>query len=292
WIGGEELKRGLDWMTQRWGKGKMFGEFLAPSWASDPTMRQHCARYERHAATPGTAEQIIRLNAQIDVTDILPSIRQPTLVLHRRDDSFIPLSAGKLLAERIPGAKLIVLEGADHLAFAGNTKTLLGHVEAFVTGQHPVLERDQRVVATVGFACMESAADRELVDRYHKEARRVGRSYQGRVIKAEGSTVLTTFAGPARAVRAAFDLQTAVEALGMELRVGLHTAEIELTNGEPAGLGVEIAAAVAKRARPGEVWASRTVRDLVAGSKLCFIERGEHQLGAVGEAWALYAVER
>lgn len=302
WIGSEELDRRVDWMTKRWGKGKMFGEFLAPSWASNPTMRRLCARYERHAATPGTAEQILRLNAQIDVTDILPSIKQPTLVLHRRHDPFIPLSAGKLLAERIPGAKLVVLDGADHLAFAGNTETLLRHVEAFVTGPHPVFERDQRVLATVGFACMESGTegaaglgDRrygDVIDRYHAEARHVGRSYQGEVIKVEGPTVLTTFAGPAKAVRAACDLQTAVEALGMKLRVGLHTAEIDATEGELTGLGVEIAAEVAKLARPGEVWASRTVRDLVAGSKLCFIERGQHQLGALGEAWALYAVER
>jgi len=301
WMSSEELETRLVAMSAAWGEGQMYADFLAPSWGKDPTMRKHCARYERHAATPATAAQILRLSAQGDITGVLGSVKQPTLVLHRHGDRLVPLSAAEALADGIPGSRMIVLEGEDHLAFAGDADTLLAHAEDFISGAAESAVEGERVLATVVFASIDDSAAqakdlgdrgwRDVLREYHRAATDVAKRHHGRVAKTDDDTVLLRFSGPARAVRCACALRDEVEPTGMRLRVGIHTAEVEVSGAQVAGTGVDIGASVAALASPGEVWVSRTVRDLVVGSGLGFSERGTHELPGAGESWELYAVD-
>jgi pimeloyl-ACP methyl ester carboxylesterase/DNA-binding winged helix-turn-helix (wHTH) protein len=281
-----------------WGTGASF-RTLAPSWR-DPAAHSFLARYERNSATPDTAAHLIELCGHIDVRPVLHTIIAPALILHRRDDTIFPLTKAHELAEGIPGARLQVLEGSDHLVFADHGP-VLDAVEEFVTGA-PVAPTPDRVLTTILFADLVGstelaerigdAAWRQLLSRFYATVRRELANFRGEEIATTGDGFLATFDGPARAVRCGQSVQDAVDELGLPLRVGAHTAEVERLGDDIAGLGVHVASRVTAAADPGQVWVTRTVRDLVAGSGLVFEPLGAHEFKGVTEPWELYAACR
>jgi pimeloyl-ACP methyl ester carboxylesterase/DNA-binding winged helix-turn-helix (wHTH) protein len=279
----------------RWGTGSIIGG-LAPSWHDRDDIRA-LSRYERHSATPDAAAHLIELCDLIDVRPILPSISAPTRVIHRRGDSVFPLAKGEALAEGIPGAELIVLEGRDHLVYV-DQEPVLDAVEEFITGTAPTAPAD-RVLTTMLFAEVgdsselaegrRDARSAQVLTRFHALARDALARFRGDEVVTTGDGLLATFDGPARAVRCGQSLRQSVAGLELPLRIGVHTAEVERLGDDIAGLGVHIGARVAAAAPAGEVWVTRIVRDLVAGSGLRFEARGTHEFTGIGEPWELYA---
>ncbi len=225
----------------------------------------------------------------------------PTLVLHRRDDTLVPVELGRELAEAIPNAKFVELEGIDNLEFAGDADTLLDEVQEFLTGSRDDRE-PERELATVLFTDIvdstRRAAEvgdrrwRTLLDEHNRLVRRELERFRGRETKTTGDGFLATFDGPARAVRGARAIVRALESIGMELRAGLHTGEIEMMGDDIGGVAVHVGARVGAMAGPGEVVVSGTVRDLVVGSDLEFVDRGARVLKGVPGEWKLFALER
>jgi len=272
---------------------------LVPSMVGDGAFAQRIATYLRRAASPGSAVALLRMNTQIDIRHVLPAIHVPTLILHRRGDHDSNIEEGRYIAARIPGARLVELAGEDHLPWIGDQDSVLDEIEEFLTGARPSVEPD-RVLATVLFTDIvgstEHAArlgDREwrsLLERHHAIARREIARFRGREIKSTGDGFLVTFDGPARAVRCACAIRDGVRALGLDIRAGAHTGEIELASSDVAGIAVHIGARVAAAAGAGEVLVSSTVKDLVSGSGLAFVDRGVQSLPGVPGEWRLYAV--
>jgi pimeloyl-ACP methyl ester carboxylesterase/DNA-binding winged helix-turn-helix (wHTH) protein len=279
-----------------WGTGAVF-EFLAPSTKGDKATRRFFARLERHSATPDVAAGLVARSNEIDVSDILASIPCPTVVVHRTGDRVVPVHHGRALAAAIPGAEFVELPGDDHLVFIGGEPVLERIVAELGGPAGPSVP--ERVLTTVLFVDLVDAtaaaaaqgeeAWRATLDRFHHQLATSVAAQAGTVVKSRGDGALARFDGPARAVRAATVLRDAVAPLGVEVRAGVHTAEVEQVGDDLAGIGVHIGARVAAVAEPGEVWTTRTVRDLVVGSGLTFTERGIHQLRGVPEPWALYA---
>jgi class 3 adenylate cyclase len=294
----EDRARNLEVLVSQWGQG-MIGAGIAPSKASDPAFIEWAGRMERYSASPGTIRKIQDVVGGTDVRHVLPTIRVPTLVMHRRDDSFLKVEHSRYLAEHIPGARYVELEGSDSLFSVGDVDALIGEVEEFLTGARHVHEPD-RVLATVLFTDIvgstERAAElgdsdwRSLLERHDALVRAEVERHRGRCVKSTGDGVLATFDGPARAVRAATSIGDAVRRLGVDIRAGLHTGELEVLDDDVGGLAVHIGARVMGKAEAGEVLVSSTVKDLVVGSGLDFSERGEHQLKGVPGEWRLFAV--
>ena len=280
-----------------WG-GPVGLEIRAPSKLGDTRFRETWARYLRMGASPGAALALTRMNGEIDVRPILGAIRVPTLVLHRTGDRTIPVEAGRYLAEQIPEASLVELAGDDHLPWIGDSDAVLGEIEEFLTGARTRPESD-RVLATVLFTDIVGSTKRaaELADSawadvlqaHHARVREQLARYAGREIGTAGDGFLAIFDGPARAVRCALAIAGALRPLGLEVRAGLHTGEIELAGDDVRGLAIHIGARIAALAGAGEVLVSRTVRDLVVGSGLTFQERGTHVLKGVPDEWQVFA---
>jgi class 3 adenylate cyclase len=275
-------------------------EIMAPSFADEPNVRALYARLQRYAASPAMLQQMFVMFLDIDVRSVLPSIDVPTLVLHRRGDRAVNYQAAVWMAGRIPGATYVELEGVDHLMFAGDCDALVDEVEEFLTGVRRATEID-RVLATVMFtdivdstkraSAMGDRAWRALLDAQNEVLRRELARYRGHEVKTLGDGMLATFDGPARAIRCGRAMTAAVRPLGIEVRVGLHTGEVELVGDDVAGIAVHIAARVGALSGAGEVLVSGTVKDLVAGSGLAFADRGEHVLKGIPEQWRIYAVD-
>ncbi len=290
----------LQAFTQAWGTGSNLKR-LAPSIGHDERLRSWWGQYERAGNSPQPAAAVARMSAESDVRRVLSAIRVPVLVLHRTGDRMIEVERGRHLAEHIPGAKYVELPGGDHLPWVGDQQAILDEIEAFLTGVRPAPEPD-RVLATVLFTDIvestKKAAEvsdrrwRDLLDRHDEVVRRELKRHRGNEVKATGDGLLATFDGPARAVRCACAIRDAVRDLGIEVRAGLHTGEIELRGKDVAGLAVVIARRVCDLAYRGQVLVSRTITDLVAGSGLEFQDRGEHELKGVPGRWQLYAVAR
>ena len=237
------------------------------------------------------------MNREIDVRDILPVTRVPTLILHRTDERVIDVKHARYMAQQIPCAKLIELSGQDHTVWFGNQNAILDEVEEFVTGHRQAAEPD-RVLATVLFVDIAGSTERAaasgdgawrvLLDAFYAKVRGVLGQYRGREINTTGDGFLATFDGPARAVRCASAIGDAVRPLDLKVRCGLHTGECEFVAHDIVGIAVHIGARVAALAAPGEVLVSQTVRDLVAGSGLTFEERGRHILKGVPDEWRLF----
>lgn len=287
----------VDSIAHRWGEGYL-ARFVGPSLASDPAMVEATARYERMAASPRVAVELLRLNIQLDVRRVLASIRVPTLVLHRREERFVPVENGRYLAAHIPGARMVELDGTDHLFFAGDAGPLLDEVEEFVTGQRHGGEVD-RVLTTLLFTDIvqstKRAAElgerwRDLLDAHDAFVRRQLQRFRGREVKTTGDGFLASFDGPARALRCAAAIVNGAGSLGLAIRAGLHTGECEVRGDDLAGVAVHAAARVLSVAGAGEVVASSTVRDLVAGSGVQFVEHGEHALAGLPGRWRLYRI--
>ncbi|HYJ86360.1 MAG TPA: alpha/beta fold hydrolase [Pyrinomonadaceae bacterium] len=283
-------------IRDHWG-GPVGLEERAPTVAGDPQFRQWWATYLRMGASPGAALALTQMNAEIDVRPVLPSIRVPTLVIHRKDDQCLKVDEGRYVAERIPGARYVELPGSDHLPFVGDQDGILDEVEEFLTGVRHTLEPD-RVLATVLFMQIVSSKEQEqegwgkLVDRLRTHAHKEIEWFRGRDIDMDGDRPLAIFDGPARAIRCATAISEYASRLGIYMRAGLHTGECDMVDGKVGGIAAEIGAQVADKAGPNEVLVSSTVKDLVAGSGITFEERGAHRLNGVPGEWQLFAVER
>jgi class 3 adenylate cyclase len=296
----KERDKVIQAISDRWGQGT-YVDLLAPSLAGDERFRNWWARLERLGASPGAAMALRRMNGQIDIRQTLSAIRVPTLVLHRSGDLDTSIEEGRYLAAHIPGARFVDLPGADHLPWVGDQDTLLDEVQEFLTGTRPAAEPD-RVLATVVFtdivASTERAAElgdrrwRDLLFSHHAIVRRELERFRGREVKTVGDGFLATFDGPARAVRCACAIRDRVGGLGLSIRAGLHTGECELIGDDVGGMAVHIGARVAATARAGEVLVSNTVKDLVVGSGIQFVDRGSHRLKGVPGSWRLFAVQR
>ena len=296
----EQLRAFCEEVERDWG-GNVAMDVRAPTMVHDERFRQWWERYLRMSASPAAAAALVRMNAQIDIRDLLPVIRTPTLILHSVNDLTINVGGSRYMAERIPGAKFVELHGADHLPWLSDGDAILGEIEEFLTGARRVDEPD-RVLATVLFTDIVGATERaaglgdrrwhDLLDSHHTLVRRELASSRGREIDTAGDGFLAAFDGPARAVRCACAISDNVRALGLEIRAGLHTGECEVMGDKLGGIAVHIGARVAALAKPGEVLVSTTVRDLVAGSGLSFQDRGTQHLKGVPGDWRLFAVER
>jgi class 3 adenylate cyclase len=294
-ISAEVLEQFIKTVDRAWGSGLSLPAF-APSRQTDPAMVQWWGRFERLGGSPAAVIAALRMAAETDVSDVLPSIRVPTLVIHCKDDTLIPVECARLIARNVPGARLIELPGKDHLFFVH--EQIGDAIEEFLTGSVSVADTE-RVLATVLFtdivgstALAERVGDRrwhDLLDAHHAAARRELARYRGSEVKSLGDGLLATFDGPARAVRCACAIAKAVRQLEIEVRCGLHTGEIEIGEKDVQGIAVHIAARISAVAAAGETLVSRTVKDLVAGSGLRFNDRGKHSLKGLADAMELYA---
>jgi class 3 adenylate cyclase len=299
-LSGKLLQRNIELIDRAWGTGELFATSFFPSKSSDERLRRTLGRRERQSASPAAAIAILQMNSKIDARHILPAIRVPTLVLHRVGDSRVTIDAGRYLAAHIPSAKYVELPGTNHVPiYEGDiTDRIVEEVEEFLTGSRsePVLDR---VLATVMFTDIvdstRRAAElgdrqwRTLLDRHDDTVRQQLDRFRGQEVKNLGDGFLATFDGPARAVRCASSICELVRPLGIAVRSGLHTGEVELKRDDVAGIAVHIAARVAAEAEAGETVVSSTVRDLVAGSGLNFQDRGIHELKGLPEALHLYS---
>jgi pimeloyl-ACP methyl ester carboxylesterase/DNA-binding winged helix-turn-helix (wHTH) protein len=291
-------------MREQWG-GPVGLEERAPSVAQDPKFREWWATYLRMGASPGAALALTQMNAEIDVRQVLPLVRVPTLVIHRSEDRCLKVEEGRYVAERIPDAKYVELPGQDHLPFVGDQDAILDEVEEFLTGVRHTLEPDT-VLATVLFTQIVDAkahAERlgnarwySLLDRLREHVRKEIEWFRGREIDMIGDRPLAIFDGPARAIRCASAISEYASRLGVQMRAGLHTGECEMV-GPPGevkvcGIAPQIGAQVANAAAAGEVLVSSTVKDLVAGSGINFEDKGLHTLAEVPGEWRLFVVER
>ncbi|MGH2709732.1 MAG: adenylate/guanylate cyclase domain-containing protein [Actinomycetota bacterium] len=298
----EAVPKLMEWYEASWGRPE-FIDFLAPSVVGNDRFRSWFARYMRLSVGLGQAtRQYSGALLRFDVRAVLPSIRVPTLVVQRAEAAWHRAAFGKYLAEHIPGAKYIELPGADTFPFhAGDFEPIVDEVQQFLTGAR-VMPAADRVLATVMFTDIVGSTERaaqigderwlDLRDRHDLLVRTSLERFRGREVKTTGDGFLATFDGPGRAVTCASEIAEAVRELGIEIRVGLHTGEVELRNADLGGIGVHIAQRVMAAASPGEILVSRTVKDLVAGSEIDFEDRGSHELKGVPGEWALYEVSR
>ncbi|HET9672642.1 MAG TPA: adenylate/guanylate cyclase domain-containing protein [Actinomycetota bacterium] len=276
-----------------------FAAATNPSLTEEPSALGEAARYSRLAASPATAAAVMRMLVQLDVRSVLPSIRVPTLVMHRRDNGILTIENGRYLADKIAGARFVELPGADFALGIGDVESVVAEVEAFLTGTRASVDGD-RVLATVLFTDIvgstERAAElgdqrwRDVLDAHDRLAERQLARYRGTLVKATGDGLFATFDGPARAIACALALRDGLRSMGVEIRGGLHCGEIERRGPDVSGLAVHIAARVQAVARPGEVLVTRTVKDLVAGAPIPFVDRGPRELRGVPDVWHLYAV--
>jgi len=288
----------LDGIEKGWGTGVAF-EALVASQADNEAMRRWWARYQRLAASPGAAVTLLRRAFDTDARAVLPMIAVPTLILHRAGDPFSGPEHGRYLAQHIPGARYVELSGGDHLFFVQDADPLLAEIQEFLTGVREGGEAE-RVLATVLFVDIVGSTEhavrlgdrrwRDLLDAYYRAVRGELARFRGREIDTAGDGLFAMFDGPARAIRCACAIRDAVRALGLAVRVGVHTGECEVIGAKIGGLAVHIGARVTAAAGVDDVLVSSTVKDLVAGSGLRFEDRGAHVLKGVPGEWRLFAV--
>ena len=284
--------------AERWGDGLVLGSLFAPSATTVPGSLQLFGSAERICASPGMVKAMVRANMQIDVRAALPRISAPTLVINR-ENTMVPLELGHYMANEIPGAKLAVFPGEDHLIWVGDWQPIVDEIEEFLTGARHRAEPD-RALATILFTDIVSSTERTvevgderwraLVERHDEVIRTEIERYGGRPIKTLGDGFLAVFEGPAKTIRAARAMSDAVRPLGIEIRAGVHTGECERRGDDLSGIAVNVAARIVAKAGAGEVMVSSTVRELVLGSGLEFTERGTHTLKGVPDEWRLFAV--
>ena len=285
-------------IEQDWGRSLDL-EVYAPSMVNDRAFASWFVGYLRRSASPQAALALLKMNTQADIREVLPAVRVPALVMNRVGDLDVKIEEARYLAARIPGAKLIELPGAEHVMWVGDTEPLLEEIQEFLTGVRGHVEPD-RVLATVLFTDIVGSTERaaalgdrawgDLAERHHAVMRSELERYRGREVDTAGDGFFATFDGPARAIRCACAMTEAVRELGLEIRAGLHTGEVEQIDGDIGGIAVNIGARVSAQAGPSEVLVSQTVKDLVAGSGLAFEDAGEHVLKGVPERWRLYRV--
>jgi class 3 adenylate cyclase len=294
----DKFKAFMEIVERDWGTGAT-ARFFAPSKAEDETFRRGWARFERLGASPSAVAALFRMNNEIDVLHVAPAIRVPTLVIHKTGDTRVSVEAGRFLGSAIPGAKFVELPGCDHVLWVGDVDRIADEIEEFLTGSRSEMEPD-RVLATVMFTDIVDSTKRAselgdrrwqgLLEQHNQILRRELEKFRGREVKTLGDGVLATFDGPARAVRCATSMVESVRSLDLQLRGGVHTGEVETKGDDIGGIAVHIAARIAALAQGGQVLVSSTVRDLVAGSNLRFIDQGARTLKGIPEEVRLYAV--
>jgi pimeloyl-ACP methyl ester carboxylesterase/class 3 adenylate cyclase len=289
----------VDSMEREWREGVDVGRF-APGRANDQSFAAWLTAYCRNSASPGTAKMLAQLNSEIDIRGILPAVRVPTLVLHRVDDQNVKIEEGRYLAERIPDAKFVDLPGSEHTLFASPADDFIEEIEEFLTGARHAPEA-QRVLETLLFtdivgstdiaARLGDAAWRELLSQHDKNVRHVLERFRGREVKTTGDGFLAAFDGPARAIQAARGIKGALRLLKIDIRASIHTGECELRGEELSGIAIHLASRILGEAGDGEILVSNTVKDLVVGSGIEFIRRGEASLRGIPGTWQLFLVD-
>ncbi len=298
WFPNEEaLNQLFEYAEEHWGSGAALPLFC-PDTGNDPSFMDWWGKYERTGASPRDLIEIMKANSQIDITEILPTIKAPTLVLHKTEDALIDIEGGRTLANLIPGAKIIEFSGRDHFAFVGDEKDqILGEIEAFVTGSKPKPVFDRVLAAVVFTDIVESTSRAEQLgdDAWHATlaqhdaaVREQLKEFRGQEVKSLGDGFLATFDGPGRAIHCAKAIGDAVSKLGLKVRIGVHTGEVEVSADDVRGIAVNIAARIAELGEGGDIVVSRTVKDLVAGSGLDFESFGTRDLKGLSESWQVY----
>jgi class 3 adenylate cyclase len=294
----DALERLLQLARDTWGTGKAV-ELLAPSKSLDEGFRAWYARCERLGGSPEEAVVTLHGSHLLDVRDLLPSLSVPTLVLHRAGDRLIRVGAGRYLAEHIPGAKYVELPGDDHLFFVGDTDALMDEIEEFLTGRRQGAEGDV-VTATILFTDIAASTEQSarmghrkwsaLTDQHDAMVRASLERHRGREVKTTGDGFLATFDATTRAVRAALEIVSAARIIGLEVRAGLHTGEVEVRPDDVVGLAVSIAKRICDLAGPGQVLVSDGVKGQIVGSGIAASDRGTHALKGVPDEWRLFTV--
>ena len=295
----DDLDAAVAFVEEHWGTDQL-GAFGNPSHAENTDYVRFQAKSARMTCSARAMGTYMRQDHQVDVRHVLASIRVPTLVLHRKDAAFFVADQGRHLAEHIPGARFVSVPGTDISMDLKPTAPILDQIEAFVSEARPSPGADralQAILFTDIVGSTERAAAlgdrrwRGLLESHDAVARTIIDQHGGRLVKLTGDGVLATFDGPGRAIRCAFAVRDALDPLGITVRAGLHTGEVELRGDDIGGIGVHVAARVVERAGAGELLVSGAVPMLVAGSGIEFEDRGEHELKGVPGAWRLYAVE-
>ncbi len=281
-----------------WGQGATIDVF-SPSLAEDPRAREFQARFERQAASPMRVRQLFEMFFDIDVRGTLPLIQVPTLVMHRHADHVVNYRAARWLAEQIEGSRYVEFEGADHFPWIGDSNAPLETIEEFLTGVRPG-PAPERVLATVLLTDIVDSTRlaselgdrrwRDLLEEHQKVVRGHLERFGGREVKTTGDGFLAVFDGPTRGAECARAIAVDMPSLGIEVRAGLHSGEVELIGNDVGGIAVHVAARISARADAGTVLASRTVRDLAAGSGIEFTHHGNHTLKGVADTWDIYTV--
>ena len=299
----EEYDAYLEELERRWGQPDYVREYIktmAPSLTLDQQALETYTTAFRMTGGPGTALALETMWRETDVRDVLPAVHVPTLVLHRTGDQVYPVAGGRFIAEHISDARFVELTGSDHLAWEGDSDAIISEIERFLRSVRDEEAELDRVLATVMFTDIVGSTERasalgdrrwkDLLAAHHDVVRHLLARYRGREIDTAGDGFLATFDGPARAVRRARSTVEAVRPLGLEIRAGCHTGEVELDGDGVRGIAVHIGSRVGALAGPSEVLVSSTVKDLVAGSGLVFEDAGEHELKGVPDRWRLYRV--
>jgi pimeloyl-ACP methyl ester carboxylesterase len=294
----DEFQGWMDDIDRAWGDGAM-AEVFAPTYADNEWFRQSWGRFLRSGASPAMGRAVLEAAREVDCRDILPAVRVPTLILHRRGDRIVRVEGSRYMAERIPGARLVEFPGDDHTYTVGDTESIVDEIEEFLTGVRPGRTPD-RVLATVLFTDIVGSTERaaqlgdhgwrELLAAHDAAVRRELKAFGGNEVNWTGDGFLATFVAPSAAVRCAGAIRHAVGRLGLDVRAGLHTGECELLNGgQVGGLAVHIGARIAALAGPGQILVSSTVRDLITGSGIGLADAGTHVLKGVPGDWRLFS---
>jgi pimeloyl-ACP methyl ester carboxylesterase len=292
-----EARTELSRIVAEWGKG-LWIDYIQPSRQGDERLRQLFGRLQVQSASPAEALAFMRMAFEIDVRHVVPSVNVPTLILHRTDDSVCHVENARWLARNIKGARYVELPGIDHVPWSDGDD-MLAEIQEFLTGVREPVDPD-RVLATVLFTDIVGSTARalelgdrrwhDLIEQHHALVRRELERFRGREVDTAGDGFLATFDGPARALRCARAITETVRSLGLEVRAGIHTGEVELAGDAVRGIAVHTGARVAAHAGAGEVLVSQTVKDLVAGSGIEFEDRGAQELKGIPGDWRLYAM--
>jgi pimeloyl-ACP methyl ester carboxylesterase/class 3 adenylate cyclase len=296
WVPDPQDAEWYEYMAEQWGRGLLFLDDFAGPAAQDVHHREWFARLERLSVSPSAAVELAKFSSQVDVRDVLPMVKAPTLILHKRDDGVVPIAEGRYIAECVPDSTFVELSGTGHWPWIEGDQ-VVEEIQEFLTGVREVTE-PERSLATVMFLDIVGSTGRaaELGDRrwadrleaFHTAVRREIDRYRGRELDEAGDGFFVTFDGPARAIRCSTAIRDAVAPLDLDIRTGIHTGECEHLGAKLAGLGVVIGARICSLAGPGETLVSRTVTDLVVGSDFEFDGVGDHALKGVPGTWRVY----
>jgi class 3 adenylate cyclase/pimeloyl-ACP methyl ester carboxylesterase len=299
----DELEEWSRHISEEWGSPAFARWNLStsgPRYASDDVFVNGLARYLRACASPGAVRAVDAMHNETDARPVLPTVRVPTLVMHRRGDRMGNLKEVRYIASRIPGAKMAELDGVDHPPFLGAIDPVVEEIERFISSMRAEEAQLDRVLATILFtdivgsteraAALGDRSWRDLLEWHHATARALLARYRGNEVDTAGDGFFATFDGPARAVRCAQALVEAMAPLGIEIRAGVHTGEVDTIDGKVGGIAVNIGARVGAKAGASQVLVSQTVKDLVAGSGLVFEDAGEHELEGVPDRWRIFRV--